>query len=79
MSVKEIVFSMMAVMVIVFALFPFFRKREVKRNNLEVKYFDALRAKSENLTELGLEYYMNLGLDEEGAKRSIENDMAHTK
>lgn len=79
MSIKEIVFSMMAVMIAVFAIFPFYRKREVKRNNIEVKYFEALRSGDQNLFEIGMEYYQDLGLDEQSAKDSIESDKAHTK
>lgn len=79
MGIKDIVFSMLAVMVITFALYPFYRKREVKTNELEVKYYDALKSKQGNIMELGMEYYLNIGLDKETAEKSIENDMAHTK
>ncbi len=79
MSIKEIVFSMLAVMIIVFAVFPFYRKREVKTNNLEVKYFDALKENASNIDDLGLEYYLNLGMNQESALKSIESDKAHTR
>lgn len=79
MGIKDIVFSMLAVMIITFALYPFYRKREVKTNELEVKYYDALKNNQENVVELGMEYYLNIGLDKEAAEKSIESDRAHTK
>ncbi|GEM_PF-6292573 len=79
MGIKDIVFSMLAVMIITFALYPFYRKREVKTNGLEVKYYDALKNNQENAAELGMEYYLNIGLNKEDAEKSIEDDMAHTK
>ena len=78
MGIKNIVFSMLTIMVVVFALFPLYRKREVKTNKLEINYFEALKNKDTNIDAIGLEYYTNLGMDQETAEQSIKNDKAHT-
>ncbi len=74
MGIKAIAISMMIVLGLVFLLYKPMRKREQKRTNLEIKYFEALKSKAENIREIGIEYYANLGLSEEKAILEIEKD-----
>jgi len=74
MGIKDIVISMLTVTVLVFLLYKPYRKREKKRNELEVLYYEALRNQSQNVEELGMNYYQALGLSADASKTSIQND-----
>jgi hypothetical protein len=75
MGIKAIVISMMVVMTFVFILYKPLRKKEKKRTDLEIRYAEALKTKAQNLKEIGIEYYKNLGLSEEKAILEIEKDI----
>lgn len=75
MGIKAIAISMMVIMAIVFLLYKPVRKKEKQRTDLEIKYFEALKSKAQNIKEIGILYYMNLGLSEDKAILEIEKDI----
>ena len=75
MGIKAIAISMVVVMALVFILYRPLRKKEKIRTKLEVDYFEALKKKAQDVREIGIPYYKNLGLDEESALVEIEKDL----
>ncbi|WP_127718464.1 hypothetical protein [Halobacteriovorax sp. HLS] len=75
MGIKAIAISMVIVMALVFILYRPVRNKEKIRTKLEVDYFEALKSKSENVKDVGILYYENLGLNRDSALVEIEKDL----
>jgi hypothetical protein len=81
MSFKGIAFSLMLIMIALFALSGMYIRREKKNSVLEVAYFEALKKAKQghdpkDAMRIGCDFYVSRGLSREKSVLKVQSDLA---